>query len=74
MKLSFNLETGRSKTQERALNAETSTADKDAAINTRLPSLPGQPIDVHNSNQAMKLSAHIDVLPFFREQLRHYRL
>ena len=57
MKLSFNLETGRSKTQERALNAETNTTDKDAAINTRLPSLPGQPIDVHNSNQAMKLSA-----------------
>lgn len=34
MKLSFNLETGRSKTQERALNAETNTTDKDAAINT----------------------------------------
>ena len=57
MKLSFNFEMGRSKTQERALNAETSIADKDAAINSRLPSLPGQPIDVHNSNQAMKLSA-----------------
>ena len=57
MKLSFNFELGRSKTQKRALNAETSTTDKDAAINSRLPSLPGQPIDVHNSNQAMKLSA-----------------
>ena len=57
MKLSFNFELGRSKTQKRALNAEMSTTDKDAAINSRLPSLPGQPIDVHNSNQAMKLSA-----------------
>lgn len=28
MKLSFNFEMGRSKTQERALNAETSIADK----------------------------------------------
>ena len=55
MKLSFNFEMGRSKTQERALNAEANTTDKDAAINTRLPSLPGQPIDVHNSNQAMHL-------------------
>ena len=57
MKLSFNFELGRSKTQKRALNAEMSITDKDAAINSRLPSLPSQPIDVHNSNQAMKLSA-----------------
>ena len=32
MKLSFNFELGRSKTQKRALNAEMSTTDKDAAI------------------------------------------
>ena len=57
MKLSFNLEMGRSKTRERALNTEANTTDKEAAINTRLPSLPSQPIDVHSSNQAMKLSA-----------------
>lgn len=40
MKLSFNLEMGRSKTRERALNTEANTTDKEAAINTRLPSLP----------------------------------
>lgn len=54
MKLSFNLEMGRSKTQERALNAET---NKYTAINTRLPTLPSQPIDVRSNDQAMKLSA-----------------
>lgn len=53
MKLSFNFELGRSKKQERALNAETNAA----AINTRLPSLPSQPINVYSNDQAMKLSA-----------------
>lgn len=57
MKLSFNFELGRSKKQERALNAETNAADIDAAINTRLPSLPSQPINVYSNDQAMKLSA-----------------
>lgn len=56
MKVSFNLELGRSKKQERSLNVEAST-DKDAAINTRLPALPSQPIDVRSNDQAMKLSA-----------------
>ena len=68
MKLSFNFELGRSKTQKRALNAEMSTTDKDAAINSRLPSLPGQPIDVQN------FQPHIDVLLFFRGLSRLYRL
>ena len=40
MKLSFNFEMGRSKTQERALNAEANTTDKDAAINTRYHHCP----------------------------------
>lgn len=57
MKLSFNLEMGRSKTHERALNAEASTTNMDAAVNTHLPALPSQPIDVRSNNQAMKLSA-----------------
>ena len=57
MKLSFNFELGRSKKQERALNAGTNAADIDAAINTRLPSLPSQPINVYSNDQAMKLSA-----------------
>lgn len=57
MKLSFNFELGRSQKQERALNAETNAADIDAAINTRLPSLPSQPINVYSNDQAMKLSA-----------------
>lgn len=56
MKVSFNLGLWRSTKQERSLNAEAS-ADKGAAINTRLPTVPSQPIDVHSSDQAMKLSA-----------------
>lgn len=58
MKLAFNLEFGHSKKQERSLNTETDTGtSKEAAIYTRLPSLPDQPIDVSSSDQAMKLSA-----------------
>lgn len=60
MKLTFNLELGGSKKQERSLNADTNAdtnTDKNAAINTRLPSLPDQPIDVSSNDQAMKLSA-----------------
>lgn len=55
MKLSFNFEMGRSK-HERSISEEVNM-DKDAAVNTRLPSLPGQPVSVHSSDQAMKLSA-----------------
>lgn len=56
MKLSFNFEMGRSKKQERSLGEE-ANIERNSAINTRLPTLPSQPINVYSNDQAMKLSA-----------------
>lgn len=56
MKLSFNFEMGRSKRQERSLGEE-ANIERNSAINTRLPTLPSQPINVYSNDQAMKLSA-----------------
>lgn len=54
MKLSFNLEIG-GKKNNRSISAD--VTGRDAAVNTTLPTVPSQPINVYSQNQAMKLSA-----------------
>lgn len=57
MKLSFNFEIG-NKTQKRSVSEIPPEENpKNAAMNTTLPTVPNQPINVYSQNQAMKLSA-----------------
>lgn len=57
MKLSFNFEIG-NKAQKRSMPEIPSEENpKNAAMNTTLPTVPNQPINVYSQNQAMKLSA-----------------
>lgn len=57
MGIEFNLKIGSGKAQMRAIEPVTEPVTENQNVNTRLPSVPSQPINVNSSNGAMQLAA-----------------